>query len=110
MATDDGFCAGPSAEVRATGNYNGLTTNYFLFRSTLALAQVGAGLRDYINCLGVLGGAGPPHSRFGLPCSVLRRLSAVCTLGASPHGTRPRNQLHLLMLGRGLPTKFKRGF
>ena len=87
--------------MRATEIYKGLTTNYFLVRSTRALAQVGAGLRDYMNCLCFLGGAGTPHSRFGLPCSVLRRLSAVCTLGASPHGTRPRNQLHFLMLGKG---------
>ena len=99
----DGFGLGPSAEVRAKENYKGFTTKYFLFRSTRALAQVGAGLRDYINCLGFLGGAGPPHSRFGPPCSVLRRLSAVCTLGASPHGALPRNQGHLLMIGRGLP-------
>ena len=87
---------GRPAEERVKEPYTGVTTNYFLFRSTRALAQVGAGLHKLSGVFG-WGRAAAVEVRTSL--FGVRRLSAVCTPGASPHATRPRNPGQLLMLG-----------
>ena len=82
-------CVRP-AEERVKEPYKGVTTNYFLFRSTRALAQVGAGLHK--NYLVFLGGAGPPHSRFGLPCSVCDGCLPCARRGFSSRDAAPKSR------------------